>query len=83
MKNGGNRRLFYVCFIKTLKRGIFVLTRRCSCSTIWARVFAPQNKMGVVYSKKSPQGGQVLFVQGIGAGFPFSEKKGQEEEAEN
>ena len=57
-----------------------MLTQGCSCSNIGARVFAPQNKMGVVYSEKSSQGGRVPFVQGIGAGFPFSEKKGQEKE---
>ena len=71
MKNGRNRMYFYGCFIKTPTVGEFVLTQIHSCSNIGARVFAPQNGLGVLYSKKSPQGGQVPFLHGIGTNVSF------------
>ena len=76
MKIGRNYRHFYGCFIKTQKGGGLVLTRMLSCSRIGTRVFTPQNEMGVVYSKKSPQGGQVPLACGIGVGSADSRKIG-------
>lgn len=75
MKNGGNRRLFYVCFIKTLKRGIFVLTRRCSCSTIWARVLLPKTRWGS-YTLKSPHREDRCFLcKELALVFPFLKRR--------
>jgi hypothetical protein len=52
------------------------LTEVDSCSNIGTRVFTPKNDLGVVYSKKSPQGERVPFVRRIGANFSLFEKEG-------
>ena len=57
------------------------MTQLHSCSIIKTKSFCPQNDIGVVYSKKSPQGGQVTLVHGIGTVFSLSEKRVLNKEA--
>ena len=72
MKNRCDLKVFYKNSIKQSKKMGVVLTEFHSCSKIYARVFTLRKiSGGVVYSKKSPEGGQVPFMHGIGTCFPF------------